>query len=304
MDEKVEPPKEPPPPPPDAPKARTDWRRVSRGLTWIGVGVFLLLNTTGQLRWSFWIDALFYWPVLLVALGLRLIFERSRTPWAVLASPALVLGTLAWVAAGHGSGPPSDWVPLRATLPAETRRFTLDAGLFGAEVDLRAGPVGEGLLVEGRAASWREPRLRVSDGESCRVRLGRRHGSFEIAVPWRRERWDLTLMPGLPMTLDLGGAASGGTLDLRQAVVERVLLEGAVNGFHLLLDRPERDVRVDLEGAFNVLRLTVPEGVPVEIRKDGFLNLHRRRTGDTTRGPGYVVRVEGAFNRIKVGSGP
>ena len=30
-----------------------------------------------------------FWPILLVGLGVRLLFERSRAPWAILLSPLL-----------------------------------------------------------------------------------------------------------------------------------------------------------------------------------------------------------------------
>ena len=74
------------------------WRRAARGLTLIGIGVFLLLNTTGLLPWSFWGDLLDYWPVLLVAIGIRMVFDRSAAPWLALLGPVLSLATMTWVA--------------------------------------------------------------------------------------------------------------------------------------------------------------------------------------------------------------
>ena len=87
------------------------WRRVARGLNVIGVGVFLLLSTQGLLHPGFWLDAVAFWPVLLIALGLRLMFERSRAPWAVLLSPLLVVGTLSYVAWGPADPVATDWEP-------------------------------------------------------------------------------------------------------------------------------------------------------------------------------------------------
>ena len=74
-------------------ETRIVWGRVSRGLSYIGCGVFFLLTTQGFLYRGFWLDALAYWPVLLIALGLRLMFQHSRTPWAVLISPLVIMGT-------------------------------------------------------------------------------------------------------------------------------------------------------------------------------------------------------------------
>ena len=72
---------------------RRAWRRISRGLIMAGLGVFLLLNTTGVVPWSFWLLLLPLWPVCLIAIGLRLVFERSRFAAGVLLSPLLLLGT-------------------------------------------------------------------------------------------------------------------------------------------------------------------------------------------------------------------
>ena len=61
-------------------ESRIVWRRVSRGLTYIGFGVFFFLSTQGLLHQGFWLDALAFWPVVLIALGLRLMFERTKAP--------------------------------------------------------------------------------------------------------------------------------------------------------------------------------------------------------------------------------
>src|SRR5512142_276410 len=78
-----------------------DWPRAAEGLQMAGIAVFLLLNTTGRLPWSFWIDAIALWPVLIMSAGLRIAFEKTRAPWILLLGPALVLGSLTWLATGN-----------------------------------------------------------------------------------------------------------------------------------------------------------------------------------------------------------
>src|SRR5512144_1922021 len=95
------------PPGPERPGA--DWARAAEGIQLAGIAVFLLLNTTGYLPWSFWLDAIALWPLLVMAAGIRIAFEKTRARWLVLVGPALVLGGLAWVASGarpeRASGP-------------------------------------------------------------------------------------------------------------------------------------------------------------------------------------------------------
>jgi hypothetical protein len=66
---------------------RADWKRAADGIGMAGIAVFLLLNTTGVLPWSFWIDAIALWPLLIMSAGVKIAFEKTRAPWLVLLGP-------------------------------------------------------------------------------------------------------------------------------------------------------------------------------------------------------------------------
>ena len=51
---------------------RRAWRRINRGLLVAGVGIFLLLNTTGTIPWSFWLLLL---PLRLFGRTVTVVFE-------------------------------------------------------------------------------------------------------------------------------------------------------------------------------------------------------------------------------------
>src|SRR5512147_1162609 len=103
-----------------------DWGRAADGIQLAGFAVFLLLNTTGQLSWSFWIDAIALWPVLIMSAGLRMAVDRTRAPWLQLLSPVLVLGALAWVAAAQQPFVAvRDWKPVSIARPAGAERGRL-----------------------------------------------------------------------------------------------------------------------------------------------------------------------------------
>jgi hypothetical protein len=287
-------------------ESRFAWRRASRGLVFIGFGVFFFLSTQGVLHRGFWMDAMYFWPVCLIALGLRIMFERSKAPWAVLLSPLILMGTLSYVALRGGEPLPDDWKPVQAARDAEVQAWSLEATMALADLDLRAGPVPAGMLLQGRTAPSNRGSVRVSDrGDSSRVYLrgGRwRSGSIHV-LPGRRHRWDIDVADDLPLTLQLEMVFAGGELDLAPIEVRRVDLDGAFNDLTLRLGAPETDVRVDLEGAFNRLELVVPADTPVRVSTDGFVNLvDRRSNASKLTGPGYRVRSDGAFNRVVIRS--
>src|SRR3989441_11662319 len=128
------------------------WGRVARGFYLLGFGTFLLLTTQDVLPWSFWGDVLAYWPVFLVAIGIRLVFERSPAQALVLLGPILVLGMMMYVAM---RGPARadggrDWVPLRAARATDVSAWTLEGRLAVARPDVTSRGPPEGGSLGGR----------------------------------------------------------------------------------------------------------------------------------------------------------
>lgn len=299
------------------------WCRVSRGLYFVGIGTFLLLTTQDILPPSFWGDALAYWPVLLVAIGIRLVFERSPVPWLVLLGPFLVLGTLMYVAMRGPVGPvaESEWVPIRATSPPGVSAWTFEGRLALASLDLVSRRLPRGVLVEGRATEAGRRSVRVTgDAEAGRVRVTNSWSdrTFFLLPAARRTRSELGVTTALPVAFDLDLAFTTTRLDVPASPVSRVAFDGAFNDMTLRLGEPSSDVRLDLEGSFNRVVIEVPVTTLVNVRSEGFLNfVDQRREGQGARDggggavgrdrgpgvpPGYRLRLEGAFNRIVVRS--
>jgi hypothetical protein len=285
------------------------WVRVAKGVYLLGLGTFLLLCTQGVLPWSLWRDALAYWPVLLVAIGIRLIFERSGAALIVLLGPLLVLGTLMYVAMrGPGAWEArAEWERLRVDRPAGTERWTLEGRLALTSLDFAARPLPPGVLLEGRAAPPGRASLRIAEGgDAGRVQVtnGRRLRWLVVPSWGTKQACELRLSQALPLALDLEVALTGGTIDLAAVPVSRVSLQGAFNDLALRLGPPTEDVRLEFEGAFNDVELRVPATTPVRVDTEGLVNVVDGRAGATTLGgPGYRLLLHGAFNRVVVEAG-
>ncbi|MFQ5671013.1 MAG: LiaI-LiaF-like domain-containing protein [Acidobacteriota bacterium] len=279
----------------------TPWRRAARGLLLIGLGVFLLGNTMGLLDWSFWMDLAGFWPVALVALGLRVVFERSRAPWGVLLSPLLILGTMVWVALG---GPPcasGRLVAVRAERPAGITRWALDGGLAYARLDLAAHTLAPDLLVQGGATTGSgRPAIRSSRGSgSARVSFTGTDRRWRLgSVRWQPDRWRLEVAQDLPLSVNLDLALLKGEMDLAAVPVTSLSLDAAFTDLVIRLGEPEREVFLTLDSAFSRYELVVPENVPVRVASSGLMGWTSGERGGTA--PGYRVRLDGAFNRLLV----
>ena len=285
------------------------WVRLSRGFYLLGIGTFLLLTTQSLLPAMFWADAAAYWPVLLVAIGIRLVFERSPFPWLVLLGPVLVLGTLMYVALhAGGAETEGDWTALRLERPADASAWTLEGRLALAGFDVESKRLPRNLLAEGRTTEAGRHSVRVETAAGGRVRVTNSvwKNAFIVLPGRRRARCELGVAAGLPVALDLDLAFTATRLNLPATPVSSLAIDGAFNDLGLRLGAPASDVRLDLDGAFNQVEIEVPAGTPVRVTTDGVFNVVDRggaaggAAGGADGAPGYRLALDGVFNRVLV----
>ena len=282
------------------------WSRVSRGILVLGLGLFLLLTTTGYLPWGFWLEAVSFWPVLLIGLGIRIMFRKSRAPWAILLSPVLILWTMAYVANAGVIARTYEWAPISVVRAPRLESWQLSGDLAFDDFSVNGASLDEALLLTGRTASGQRgrPRMRVRD-DWAHVTLGKnrfRNITFHF-FPTKLSGWDVEISDALPMKLDLDSAFSDIDLDLSAVQLERLDIEGAFNSLEIDLGDPASNTRLMLDGAFNSLDIRVPWETPISIVTDGFINLVDRRHDPPPKGaPGYKLYVDGAFNSVSISS--
>jgi hypothetical protein len=286
-----------------------NWPKAAEGIQLAGFAIFLLLNTTGVLPWSFWLDAIALWPLLIMSAGIRIAFEKTRARWLVLLGPAVILGGLAWLASGHRpEAPAGPWEAETLSRPEGTQRVELEVGLAGARLHLAAADdLPQDRLVEGRShGRGNSVRLEVdSDKGTARVRLGGGKKNHVVFVPRPRESWELRLPTRLPLRVRVAGAGVGGELDLTAAPLEGLATEGVFIGVDARLPAPRKETEIRMNGVFNSLSLSVPEGTPVRVHGAGLpFNAVDRGVRGTEGRPGYDVRVQGIFSAVEVRTDP
>lgn len=298
-----------PPPVRETDRPAADWARAAEGIQLAGIAVFLLMNTIGILPWSFWVDAIALWPVLIMSAGVRIAFEKTRAPWLLLIGPALVLGSLAWVAGGSRLSEASlgPWQAQRAERPEGTTGIDLEADLVASRLQLEsATDLARTTLVDGRSLSH-DDRIRVvveKGANGARVRLkGERHRFF--LLPGHKQRLELRVPGDLPLGYRVSGVLIRSQLDLRNGSFSGGRQEGVFLATDLRLPAPSEPRRLKVAGVFNSLTLTVPEGTPVRVHGAGlpFNAVDRGLAGEPGR-PGYDVKVDGIFTVVEVVAEP
>ena len=284
---------------------KADWNKAGEGIFLSGLAIFFLLNTTGFVPWSFWLEAIPLWPLLIVSAGIKMTFEKTRMPWMVLLGPAVVLAGLAWVATGATfdvtDGKWTSEGPLPR--PEGARHVKLDLDLLASRLHVEGRELDEGALADARSIErLANTKLAVSrDGDTATLRLDSTTKGSIAWLPGRRERWQLGVPTDIPVNFDLHGAMVRGRFDLAKSRVEGGHVNGAFLATRVTLPPVEETVKLRLNGVFNVLRVSVPSGTSVRLKGTGFpFNMMKRRAvGDASK-PGYEITVDGIFNAVAV----
>ena len=284
-----------------------DWVRLADGVFLAGLGVFAYLSATGRLPWTFWFDVLTLWPIMLITAGLRIAVGHTRQAWLIVFGPLIVLGLLAGMASGRlGGAAPGPWQSLSEAHGSQATRVVLSGTLASSRIELAAGPLPEGVALQGRRGS-REDKARVErtpDAKTDRIALVNGDYGFASVVPGRMSRWELTVTDAVPVGVRLEGAMVGSRIDLSRGALADATLAGVFLGAEMRLPRPKAPVRLTVKGVFNAVDLIVPAGTPVRVHGPGLpANVVDRGSGtdpNDPANPGYEVRVEGIFNRLGV----
>jgi hypothetical protein len=273
---------------------------VSFPLFLIGGGLYLLAWNLGLTAWSPWQVATTFWPLLLVGVGLDLLLGRV-SGWIAIPLTAVLLAALAAAVlalTGHiaGNAWPGRLETTTVAVPADgatSARFELD--LAGGRLNLGAGPSGVDDLVGGTASTFPGWHLVTSqvrtDGDlQVTLRSRRSHGSVAPMVvggPFPRQRWDLRLRPGLPLSLDAEATAAEGRIDLTGLDVPRVRLELTAAEGDLIVPESGADTDADLQVTLGHLAVIVPDGVAARIRVERALASVRVDQGRFPRRHGF-----------------
>ena len=180
--------------------------RINLGAALVVVGLLLLMMNWGFLDWSLWWNLLQWWPAFLIAIGLHLVFRRTRF-WFL---PTLFALLIVVFAVSVGSVNVADWQPrtLSARVPLEDHikdaRLRLDMGTGM----IRLAPGGAGLYEADFKVYGEEPsQVQLPHGQSTIVELRQEDRRAPKWVRGLSERWDIRLARAIPIDVEVSAAA-------------------------------------------------------------------------------------------------
>jgi hypothetical protein len=272
-----------------------------------GLGVVLLLGNLGYLQVSALETLWRFWPVLLIAAGIELLFGRQRSAWAlivrILLAVVLIAG-IVWLAMAGGAN---------TTLPAH--ELTLPAA-GTKQVDITLEPVAGKLAVQaGDSDLAVDGKLYLSTGEQAVTSAEVTNGigvvnasATGMLMGVGDPGWVVNIKPGLPATLTAEMAFGSMELDLRDLAVSNLTLDNAVGINTIMLG--SHPISAEIDSAVADVVVYVPQGVAVQVDLDtavtvveyppDYLRNGDRLTAPTTGAPIIQLRISNAVGRVKI----
>jgi hypothetical protein len=247
--------------------------RIRNGVILISVGLVFLLNNMGYVPWAVWFRILSLWPIILVALGIEIVFKKTRLSFLTILSPLLFMAAIL--------GPTYfQSVELTGIYRAvETYQYDEDLDTSVAKVtaiiQLRAGNLKvsseTGRLVSAKLEYWKRKPITTSEysgfdsSTTLEIRDKGREWKEWSWRAWGAKDWDIRLTNRVPVNLRIYAKATDGELDLSDLRVKNLNLETKAGNFDIKLGDLVDQMNGTIESDASRLHLLIPEDVGLKI---------------------------------------
>ncbi len=247
--------------------------RIRNGVILISVGVVFLLNNLGYVPWAVWFRILSLWPVVLVALGIEIIFKKSRLSFLTVFSPLL------FMAAILGPSYFQNVELTRVYRATETYQYAedLDTSVtkVTAIIQLRAGNLKvtseSGGLVSADLDYWKRRPVTTSEysgfDSSTTVEIRDRDREWRgwSWRAWGAKDWDIRLTNRIPVNLRIYAQATEVELDLCDLRITNLNLETKAGNFDIKLGDLVDQINGTIDSDASRLHILIPEGTGLKI---------------------------------------
>ncbi len=243
--------------------------KVNLGIILIIIGVASLAVNTDTMHWTVFFDLLEFWPVLLIAIGLQMVFKRFYAPLAY--TSCLLIAVFGfYILYGNYSVYGGDDGDRLSSLPMSR----LDENISKLSVEIRADDAE--LSVSSSSSNlvrcyYDEPFSRPviaysTSGETATIAVEDRGISDLHFFDYEAQPdWSMRLHNGLPMTLDVDCADSDVRLRLADFMVEEIISDTRYSNVDIRLGSLVRDVKAKMRVSRSEVRIKLPDSAGVEI---------------------------------------
>jgi hypothetical protein len=249
--------------------------RLRTGVFLIITGVILLLNTTGALAWSFWVDLIWLWPMLLIAVGVEKLLLATRAKNLAYISSLILIITVFWAYSTYARGPSSD-DPVYQFDADFTQAYAMDTTInaLAADIDFGAGRLVIGStseqLFDGNFYSKRgRPRVTKSDRRGRATVRVRGPEARHFHWPSKLDnKWQVDLTDRLPVRLNIDCGAARLLLNLEDVQLERFEIDCGASRVDLTIGAKSARVDGSIDCGASDVKIKIPHGAGLRVQRD------------------------------------
>jgi len=258
------------------------------GVFFLGVGLFFLAINMGYLDHLVWLKLLSLWPVILIAIGITVTFNRTKLKFLGLAAPLLIAFTFVYVAA-------ADWgcyydydnyyhSRSSSSYNREVYGYSVegdpDVKSLNVEMDFGLGELWIGATSKGLFSGDFEYR---SNRPKCEYEVVGEEGRIKVrSKDWRgfnifRKRnfkndARIFIADFLPLDLNLDIGAARVDLDMTDHMLKKLTLDTGAAEIDIKLGCRSPKVKIDIDSGASKLTISVPPEMALEIDSDAALS--------------------------------
>mgnify|MGYP000558604134 CR=1 FL=1 len=255
------------------------------GILLLCIGLTFLANNLGYLDFNVWGSIITLWPVLIIAVGIEIIFRRTKLWFLSLASPLLIAAAFVYgVMAADRYGDRYPFLSRRDDFGRRTKQFEFDRDdslkKLNLDIDCAAGDFWLGsntsCLFEADFEFYgREPKCRLKksgDEATITVESGKpgRIRFFKTSKSAGDAR--LFVADWLPLQISLNSAASTIEMDLRELLLTDLDINTGASSIVLRFGQKSNKVSAKIESGASSVRLFIPREAGIMIDHDGALS--------------------------------
>jgi hypothetical protein len=300
--------------------------RIRNGAILLSAGVILLLNTTEYLAWSVWLKIFSLWPVALIAIGIELLFKKSRLAFIALLSPLLFFATILGPALffgpdfgeiHRGNGTyhlsrdfDSTFTGINASIRMNAGNLNVSSGgkLISAELEYCSK---KPLLVSKQDGQNQPATFEITDKD--RTWFSGRLGKRWFGRSSRRKDWDVKLTDQIPLTMKLYLKAGEAELDFSDLKLQECDLDVRDSDTDIKVGEMLDEIALGIRSRSSKVSLSIPEGTGLRIVNHtnlsstsfSWFTLEEKDDGYQT--PGYdeagrklTLNLEGSLTRLTI----
>ncbi len=287
------------------------------GILLLFLGVVLLLQNLGILPPGLWQSLIWFWPVIIILIGLNIVLHRVN-PWLtsliLIGILGAVLGVAIWQSDTKAEPVPASQFYSEALGNIKQGRVTLE---------LVAGDFSVGSLSAGSPDFIEANSTGNAGGSGFKTSIRRNNSEAILSIEANGFSRGLPRVPGtrsmigltgdIPLTLSVDGVMSNLTLDLKELTVYNLETDAVMGNYVIEMPQNPGLASATIKGVFSNVEIVIPQGVAVSISVNSvFGDSEVNQNRFPQKGTGYVspdydtatnkinLKVVSTFGRVSI----